>query len=349
MNEINLDAFSRLLSEKLGRQITFSKVEKVGGGYHSDGFKLSTTDGKFYFLKYVRSHDLGFEFPERHIMSLMISNGMGQRANNDPQSVGVIIENEHGEIMLPEITDSTKVYHLQEFAGTGTSYSSLLDKNINKKAVDEEDKKQLNAIADELIKIHSVKHPSKDRDKLKAVYDDGLRNMLISPELSIMVLSEFPADYKILDLEGQKEMISLMYENIKTCMGRFDRLTALHGDFWGANIFFKDDGNLFVIDFSRIPWGDPAIDVGWFTAEYLWYYHLTGNRYFRDLTETWLKIYEEKSGDKEIRKFMPLVVGWIGIVRVYPRWFPDHDVEIATRFINHVKDVLRKKEFIWND
>ncbi len=59
--------------------------------------------------------------------------------------------------------------------------------------------------------------------------------------------------------------------------------------------------------------------------------------------------YEEKSGDKEIHKFMPLVVGWIGIVRVYPRWFPDHDVEIATRFINHIKEIVRKKEFIWND
>jgi thiamine kinase-like enzyme len=263
--------------------------------------------------------------------------------------LGVIIQNENEELMLPEISDKTKVYHLQEFAGTGTSYSKLLSKNINKKSVDEKDKKQLNAIADELIKIHSVKHSLKDEDKLKAVYDDGLRNMLINPELSIMMLSEFPIDYKILDLEGQKEMISLMYENIKACMGRFDRLTALHGDFWGANIFFKDNGDLFVIDFSRMPWGDPAIDVGWFTSEYLWYYHLTRNKYFKDLTETWFKIYEEKSGDKEIRKFMPLVIGWLGIVRIYPRWFPDHDLKIATGFINHIKKILRKKEFIWND
>ncbi|MFH1662150.1 MAG: phosphotransferase [Candidatus Falkowbacteria bacterium] len=349
MNKINLDAFSKLVSKKVCRQITFSKIEKIGGGYHSDGFKLSATDGKFYFLKYVRSHDLGFEFPERHIMSLMISNGMGQRAKNNPASIGVIIQNETGEIMLPEITDSTKIFHIQEFAGTGKSYSSLLCENINKKSIDENDKKQLNAISDELIKIHSVKHPSKDKDKLKAVYDDGLRNMLISPELSIMALSEFPSDYKILDLEGQKEIISLMYENIKACMGRFDRLTALHGDFWGANIFFKDDGCLFIIDFSRIPWGDPAIDVGWFTSEFLWYYHFTGNRYFRDLTETWLNIYEKKSGDKEIRKFMPLVIGWLGIVRVYPRWSPNHDIKIATQFINHIKKVLRKKEFIWNN
>lgn len=349
MNDIDLDTFSKLVSDKLGKQITFSNIEKIGGGYHSDGFKLSTTDGKSYFLKYVRSHDVGFEFPERHIMSLMISNGMGQRAKNNPASIGVIIQNEYGEMMLPEITDSTKIFHLQEFGGTGTSYSNLLNQNINKKSVDKEDEKQLNVIADELIKIHSVKHPSKESDRLEAVYNDGLRNMLVSPELSIMMLSEFPADYKILDLEGQKEMISLMYENIKTCMGRFDRLTALHGDFWGANIFFKDDGNIFIIDFSRIPWGDPAIDVGWFITDYLWYYHSTGNEYFKDLTETWLRIYEEKSGDKELRKFMPLVIGWLGIVRIYPRWFPDHDIKIATRFINHVKDILRKKEFIWND
>ncbi|NTU99237.1 aminoglycoside phosphotransferase family protein, partial [Candidatus Falkowbacteria bacterium] len=316
MNQINLEVFSKLVSQKIGEEVVFSHMEKIGSGYHSDGFKLVATDGRMFFVKYVRSHDLGFEFPERQIMSLLVSNGMAQRAGNNPKAIGVVVMNGEDGAILPDVSNFTKVYHVQEFAGTGVSYSELLKKNSSKKTVDDEDRKQLSLIADALIKIHSVKHPSNDASRLKAVYDDGLRNMLSNPELFLMVLSEFPEDYAVLDLEGQKEIISLVYENIKACMGCHVRLSALHGDFWGANIFFKDDGDIFIIDYSRIPWGDPGIDVGWFIAEYLWQYHLTGNSYFKELIELWLEIYEQKSGDKEIRKHMPLVIAWTGIVQV---------------------------------
>ena len=234
----------------------------------------------------------------------------------------------------------------------GTSYSDLLSKNLTKEKVDDEDRAQLEAIADELIKIHSARYPAiavQDKARVDAAYADGIRSMLTNPELSVMVLSEFPSDYKVLDLEGQKEMISLMYETIKRWMGRSDRLASLHGDFWGANIFFREDKSIFIIDFSRIPWGDPSIDAGWFISQYLWYYHLTGNKYFKELTETWLDIYEKKSGDKEVRKAITLVLGWSGIVQIYPRWFPDINVEVGIKFINHVKDILKKGEFFWND
>lgn len=346
-DELDLGMFSRLLSQKTGRETVIVSALQIGGGYHSEGFQLTTSDGRSFFLKYVRSHDLGFEFPERQIASLLVSNGMGMRAKNNPAPVGVVVADGDTAVMLPEITDTTKVYHLQEFAGTGTSYSALLKNNLKKQLVDDEDRARLSVVADALVKIHSVKHFSNDSARLKAIYGDGLRNILSNPELSLMVLSEFPVDYEILDLDGQKEFISLMYDNIRERMGRYDRLTALHGDFWGANIFFKEDGDIFIIDFSRIPWGDPGTDVGWFIAEHLWYYHLTGNPYFRELIETWFRIYEEKSGDKEIRKAVPLVIGWIGIVQIYPRWFPDIDVTVGKNFIGHVKEILRRKEFVW--
>lgn len=351
MENIDLKQLSRLASSKMGKTVSFVSIEKIGSGYHSDGYKLITSDKKEFFLKYVRSHDLGFEFSERQIMSLMVSTGMGKRASNDknPAPIGVIVLNGKDEMMMPEPDISTRVYHLQEFGGTGKSYSDILEENKNKKTADDEDRKQLEKIADSLVKIHSVKHPSKEKSHLTALYNDGIRNILTHPELSMMVLSEFPNDYKILDLEGQKEIIGLMYENIKKWVGRYDRLTALHGDFWGANIFFKQDGDIFVVDFSRIPWGDPAIDAGWFIAQYLWYYHSTGNKYFRELTEMWFDIYEKKSGDKDVREAVPLVIGWTGIVQIYPRWFPDRDVKTGIKFITHIKEILKNKKFIWND
>lgn len=347
--DINLAKLSKLVSAKLKEPIEFKSIEKVGEGYHSDGFKLTASNGKIYFLKYVRSNDLGFEFPERKIMSLMVSNEMGLRAKNDPAPTGVIVMNEHGDTIMPDLTHTTEVYHLQEYKGSSTGYSNIIQKNKHKTKVDSEDIKQLEAIADLILKVHSVKHPTKDKKHLTALYNDGIRSVLTHPELAIMVLSEFPDDYKVLNLEGQKQIISLMFENIKVWMGRYDRLTALHGDFWGANILFKDDETPFLIDFSRIPWGDPAIDVGWFLAEFIWNYHETGNPYFKEITETWLNIYEKKSGDKEVRKAICLILGWIGIVQIYPRWYPKLDVKIGTKFITHIMDILKKKEFFWND
>jgi thiamine kinase-like enzyme len=350
MDDIDLHVFSKLASEKLGKEVEFSEIEKIGSGYHSDGFKLTAKDGSAYFLKYIKSHDLGFEFPERQAMTLMVSNGMGHRAaGTNPPPVGVIVLNEDERIMLPEFDEKTQVFHLQEFGGTGTSYSSLLEGKEHKTTVDDEDKEQLNKIADELVSIHSVKYISSDHERLNAIYNDGIRNMLIHPELSTMVLSEFPDDYAVLNLEEQKELIGLMYENIKAWMNRGDRLTALHGDFWGANIFFRDDGSIFVIDFSRIPWGDPAIDAGWFIAQFLWKYHETGNSYWKDMVEAWLTIYQEKSRDKELRKALPLVIGWTGIVQVYPRWFPNINVEVGRKYMDHVREILKNKEFIWKD
>lgn len=38
----------------------------------------------------------------------------------------------------------------------------------------------------------------------------------------------------------------------------------LHGDFWGSNILIDEMDEPFLIDYSRVPYSDPAIDVGTF-------------------------------------------------------------------------------------
>lgn len=347
--DINLGNISRLASEKLSQEVVFTNIEKIGSGYHSNGYKLTTSEGILYFLKEVKSHDLGFEFPERKVFSLMVSNSMSKRSNINPKSVAVILEDKGIEVVLPEVTQETKIYHLQEFGGQAKSYSSILENNLNKTSIDEEDRRQITIIADNLYKIHQVKHPSMDSEILKAVYNDSLRSLLTHPELSLMLLADFPDSYNIFPLNKQKELLGLMFENIKKWSGRFERMSALHGDFWGANILFREDKNVYFIDFSRIPWGDPGIDVGWFLAEYLWYYHATKNVYFKDLANLWLETYQNISKDMEINKALILPLGFIGIVRITPRFFPDLDEVVAKNFINHILEILKTGKLVWND
>ncbi|MFH2232579.1 MAG: phosphotransferase, partial [Patescibacteria group bacterium] len=141
--------------------------------------------------------------------------------------------------------------------------------------------------------------------------------------------------------------IGLMLNLIHKWKDRCDRLVALHGDFWGTNLFFKKDGSIWVIDYSRIPWGDRGIDIGWWLSQYLWFYHETQNEYFKELGEKFLDMYEKKSGDKEIRRAVSLALGLMGIIYISPRFYPDLNMEIGKKFFYNILEILNVNQFVW--
>ncbi|OGZ42188.1 MAG: hypothetical protein A3C80_04380 [Candidatus Ryanbacteria bacterium RIFCSPHIGHO2_02_FULL_45_43] len=344
---IDLQKISSLISQKLDRTVELVGIEKIGSGYHSDGFKLTAKDGHSFFLKRIKSHDLGFEIPERKVMSLLISNGMYRRSGFQPQSVGVILENKDEAGIIPEVNEETAIYHVQEFQSDSVSYWSLLQEKKRKAKVDEKDLAELEKITDYIIAIHQVKHASQDLERLKSVYNDGLRSVLTSPELTVMLLHDFSDTHQLLPAGEHGNYVGLMLNLIHKWKDRCDRLVALHGDFWGANLFFKKDGSIWVIDYSRIPWGDRGVDIGWWLSQYLWFYHETQNEYFKELGEKFLDMYVEKSGDKEIRQTVSLVLGLMGIIYISPRFYPDLNMEIGKRFFDNILEILRGHQFVW--
>ncbi len=347
MDNIDLQKISSLITQKLNKKVEIIGIEKIGSGYHSDGFKLTTKEGHNFFLKRVKSHDLGFEIPERKVMSLLISNGMGYRSGLEPKPIGVILDNKNETGIIPEITEETAIYQVQEFQSEGISYESLLKDKKEKIKVDETDIAELEKITDYLVKIHKIKHPSKDTERLKSVYNDGLRNVLTNPELTIMLLHDFTNSDKILPAKEHGNYVGLMLTLIHKWKDRHERLVALHGDFWGANLFFKKDGEIWVIDYSRIPWGDAGVDVGWWLSRYLWFYHETQNEYFKELGEKFLDMYERKSNDKEIHQAVSLVLGLMGIIMISPRFYPNLDTVIGKRFFDNIVDILKNSQLIW--
>lgn len=173
-------------------------------------------------------------------------------------------------------------------------------------------------------------------EKCTALYNEGIRSVLTDPDLTFSVLTGFSSDDGLLPEDAQKELIGLMYTTIRRWHGRGDRVRALHGDFWGGNIFIRPDDSVYVIDFSRAPWGDPALDVGWFISPILWLYHETGNVYYRELIDMWFRFYVEKTGDKEIYEAVVLVMGWVGVINVYPRFFSDRNTPQGKQFMKHI-------------
>ncbi len=345
---INKEVLSKALTEKLNKNINIIKIEKAGGGYHSDGFKAVSADGQVFFVKKFKSYDLGFAFPERKVFSLMISDGMARRANQKPSPVGIMLTNKDKAGIIPEINEDTGIYHIQEFEPEGSDYFSLLLKRKNKAQIDEKDKEEIEKIVEYIKSIHSIKYEHSDQKRVREVYNDGIRSVLNSPELTLMLLHDFDEYSPIMDREMQKEYLGLMYEIMHRWKNREDRLCALHGDFWGANFFFRNDGTIWVVDYSRIPWGDPGIDVGWWLAQYLQFYYKTNNSYFKDLGELFINEYEKKTGDKEIRKTVTIALGLMGIIYVIPRFYPELDPKVGKRFLTHIMKILKEGELKWD-
>jgi len=338
---------SEVLTKKLGKKIVIKELELVGSGYHSDGYKATTEEGVSYFVKKITSTDLGFQFPERKVMSLLVSHSMMEKANIEPKTIGVVIKNREVEV-LPEITDSTEVYHIQEYGGEGKSYIDMLEEKEGKKEVDQEDKEEIDKIVNFIAEIHKMKHPSKDKERLRALYNDCLRNVIGNPEYLLLLLNEIPESSPVLSpKKEQGEFIALMLENLHYFKNRPDRLVALQGDFWGANVFFRKDKSMFVIDYSRMPWGDAGFDIGIWMSQYVVRSHKGNKEYFINLGKYFLEKYIEKTGDKEIKKTIVYSLGLVSAMYASPVWVPGFEDSVRRTFFDHVQEMLKRKEFFW--
>jgi thiamine kinase-like enzyme len=341
----------KTLSVKLGKNIKIKTIDKIGTDYHSDGYRIETKDGSEFFLKRIKIHDVGFEFPERKISSLLVSDSMANRFNHkgNIKSFGVYIKDNKKKIeAVPEVNFESEIFQIQEFGGIGKSYLDILNENIDKKSMDEKDKKEIDKIVEYIVKIHKLRHPSKDKKILNAVYNDFLRNVIGHPEYILQLFHEIPKENIVLSPEKQGEFLTLMIENMHHNKNKSDRLRAIHGDFWGANIFFQENGKMFVIDHSRMPWGEAGFDIGIFLGSYLVKYIATNNKYYKEMGEYFLSKYIEKSEDKDIMDNIVYALGLIAVIYSSPVHVPDITDETRRIVFERVVKMLKDKKFSWD-
>lgn len=347
MNNLDLEKISEAIGQKLNKNIEIISAEPMGSGYHSDGFILKQEE---FFIKKIKSNDLGFELPERKIYSLLVSNEMSKRNEHNPKGIGIMIENNQGKIILPDINENTEIYHIQNVIpgldANSKNYWQMLLERKNKKEIDSQDITELEKITDLIADIHVIKYSSSDEEYLKRIYNDGLRSIITNPELTFTLLQYFSEENKILPREKHAEYVGLMLKNVYKWEDRSDRLCALHGDFWGTNLYFTKKGT-FLIDFSRIPWGDPGIDIGFWIAQYVWFFYETGNLYFKDLLDKFLANYIKKTSDNEIRETVCLSLGLMGIIYTNPKFYPNINEDIAKKFMDNMWKILKEQKFTW--
>ncbi|MDO8664962.1 MAG: phosphotransferase [Candidatus Liptonbacteria bacterium] len=349
MEKIELKKLSEVISKRLGRAIIFSSAEVMKGGFQSHAFKLTTQDGERFFLKKMKqSGEAGFEITERHLFSYAVSHSMTKRSGLAPEPLGVIIGHEAEMIVLPNLDEGVSLYHVQKFADDlGESYWSLLLSKKTKKVPDENDRKEIEAIINLLVRIHSGPLPKFSLTVLKTLYNDSLQSLLAYPGYFFLFLSDFGSKHPLLPRSKHGAYIGLILNLVYRWENNTKRLRPLHGDFWGANIFLLSNDKATAIDFSRIPFGEPGIDVGYFVAQYLWFYHSTGNPYFKKLGELFIESYATKASDKDIRKALCLPLGLLALLYCNPRFHPDNNSASEKSFFKVVLANLKSGEFSW--
>lgn len=347
MEDIDIAKVSEALSERLGEKLNLVSIEKAGSGYHAEGYKVTNKDGRQFFLKRILHNQFGFEYNERKLASMLVGHNMARRAGAKPQSLGLLLENNGHMRPMPEIHDETIIYNVQEFEPEGVSYFKLLNDRRDKEAFDATDEAELEHIVGFIATLHAKRHFSGEPERLRALYNDSLRAELIHPELTMTLLHELGDDSPLLPPSKQGEYISLLLDVIHRWKNRSDRLRALHGDFWAANLFVRKDSTVWVIDYSRIPWGDPGLDVGKWISQYVWFYHQTGNPYFRELTDRFLTLYIEKTGDAEIMHALCLGFTFLGAMYASPDVFSHVGLDVRTKMFDHIRSILKNNTFSW--
>ncbi len=333
------------LISKVAKDAIVNSITPLNSGYHSRGYKVITKDGKEYFIKQFISNDRGFEFLERKLHSLLVSHSMNNRNKATPQSYAVIAKDKDKMLVFKKLDDNSTVYEIQEYGGNGKSLLETFSERLTKNKLDVDDLNEIEKVTNYIAKIHAIKHPG-DKKTRDAVYNDFLRSVIGHPEYTLQLMHSFEKNDKFLPPSKQGKYLELMLKFMHEWKNRGDRLCALHGDFWVSNAIKRSDKSLYFIDYSRMPWGDPGFDVGFWTSSFYFQYTGTKNKYCRDYIRAFMDSYIKKTGDKEILKTMIYAYTLIGIMYASEYWIPGLPDKARRNFMSAVKKMMKKKEFI---
>lgn len=340
---------SHLLQKAGAIQGSVTDIRTIKTGYYYNSLVTQTSDKKSFFLKETNTRRSGS--PERiirDIESRVTSHEMTNRSGMSPRSFGVMIVNPNGDTFyIPELSKLTEIYHIQEYEPEGTSLMTILIKRRKRRRMSRKDLAEIVQIVEPAARTHSIRHTTQSSRRLRKIYNECLFEGVLA---RVMIRQQdFDDDYALLPLETRELIITSCFRLASKMRSRIKRVRALHGDFWGSNIFFrKKDGTVYFVDFGGYPWGDPGTDIGWFIGELLWLYHETGNPYYKEYGEAFLNLYEQVTGDFDIREMMCITFGLKALIKLSPRFFKSIKRKVARKFLAVVLEILITGKFCWD-
>ena len=283
--------FSKFLNEKI------IEIKEFKAGFLSNWFKI-IWENKNYFARCLKDEDLWYIYNNEDYSNFSISDKMTNNAKSWIKSYWVIKYN-------------NKTYHITDFF----EWETLSLQDINEDYIIK--------IANKIWQIHKIWN--KELKKLsnnnkKFLYNRSLREIITHPET---VFSTY--EIRIVNTEDEDFFKRYIWKMLETYFkyvkwNTFDRISYLHGDFWQWNIMKNKNENIEFIDFSRIPYGEPGIDIWWFLAQFQIdsIINFENKEKNNNLQTIFLENYIKITQDENILEYIKLWQLWVGFINLSP-------------------------------
>ena len=285
----------QILSDFLNEEIV--EIKKFDSWFLSEWVKIIWKD-KNYFGRCLKDNFLWYFYKNEDYYSFSVSDEMINNAKSWIKSYWVL-------------KYDNKSYHITDFFEWKTlSLEDINENNIVK-------------IANKIWQIH--KNGNKNlqnlsEDNKKFLYNRSLREVITHPETVFSTYETRIVNTK--DEDFFKKYIWKMLDTYFKYMEKnsFHRISYLHWDFWQGNIMEDKNGNIEFIDFSRIPYGEPGIDIGRFLAQFQIDSIINVQNKERNdkLQNLFLENYIKVTKDEKILDYIKLWQLWVGFINLSP-------------------------------
>lgn len=245
----------------------------------------------------------------------------------------------------PESED-LEFFHIQTFK-QGRSYYGDFRAIGEQETLTDETKTLLGKIARKIGALHAktVEGAGEHAD----LYKRGFQEMIAHPEITLDVLACFPADHPYFGVCDAKyaylDMLFRLNDEYRLDAPK-RKLSYLHGDFWSSNILVDENEEPFFIDYSRIPYGDAGIDIGWFVGTFIMEWILTGKTAYRDAAKHFIEEYIRATGDADILRYSLMSLFWVGIITAFPPVFGDKDPALLGKMREYLERCYTERTIV---
>jgi Phosphotransferase enzyme family len=252
--------------------------------------------------------------------------------------VGAIKKDGSGLMSLAGVGE----FYLVTAFAEGHLYADELRQIAHRDGVTERDALHCEALARQLVLVHSEKVQDRNR------YRRAVRDLIGSGEGLMGLVDAYEPDVPGAPAERIDAIERRAVAWRRRLKERSHRLARTHGDYHPFNVVFSDSDEIALLDSSRGSMGDPADDVTCLAINYVFFaleHQGSWQSAFRDLWFRFFRAYLEGSGDQELLDVAAPFLAWRGLVVANPVWYPNVSEDARDRVLRLIERALEAERF----